>query len=170
MSARTRLIVFVAVFLLLYGGLQFATGLQRWFIDDLTVPLAAWAINTTGVSPVPVHANGSRLVASGGGLNVLQGCEGLDLLCLWIAAVSAGPFTWRARLLALTLGSAVVVALNQIRLVSLYQLYRQHRAWFDDAHGLWWPLALVVLVWALYSLWQRASGTPWVTTAQAATP
>ena len=90
MSARTRLTAFVLVFLLLYGVLQIAPDFQRWFINDLTVPLAAWAINTTGVSPVPGHANGSRLVAAGGGLNVLQGCEGLDLLCLWIAAVSAG--------------------------------------------------------------------------------
>jgi exosortase/archaeosortase family protein len=165
MSARTRLIVFVAVFLLLYGALQFASGFQRWFIDDLTVPLAAWAINTTGVSPVPVHANGSRLVASGGGLNVLQGCEGLDLLCLWIAAATAGPFTWRARLLALTLGTALVFALNQVRLVSLYHLYRSHRDWFGDAHGLWWPLALVGLVWALFALWQRGSGAPTATAA-----
>lgn len=160
MSARTRLVVFVAAFLLLYGALQIASGFQRWFINDLTVPMAAWVINISGVSPVAVHANGSRLVAPGGGLNVLQGCEGLDLLCLWIAAVIAGPFTWRARLLALTLGSALVVMLNQIRLVSLYQLFRLHRAWFDDAHGLWWPLALVALVWGLFALWQRASGAP----------
>jgi len=99
-------------------------------------------------------------VAPGGGLNVLQGCEGLDLLCLWLAAVAAGPFTWRGRLLGWTLGALLVFALNQVRLLSLFQLFRHQRDWFGDAHGLWWPLVLVGLVWSLYVLWQRGFGVP----------
>ena len=158
MSNRIRIAVFVAVFLLLYYGVQSAAGFQRWFINELTVPLAAWAINVLGLAPVTVVASGPRLVAAGGGLNVLQGCEGLDLLCLWIAAVCAGPFRPLPRLLALTLGTAIVFALNQARLLSLFHLYRTHRPWFGDAHGLWWPLALVMLIWALYLLWQRGFG------------
>lgn len=160
MSARTRLFIFVAVFLLWYGGVQMAPSFERWFIEGLTVPVAASAINALGLATETVTASGSRLVASGGGLNVLQGCEGLDVLGLWLAAAAAGPFTLRGRLLALTLGMLLVFALNQVRLLSLFHLYRAQRDWFGDAHGLWWPLVLVGLVWGMYALWQRAFGLP----------
>ena len=104
------------------------------------------------------QASAARLIASGGGLNVLQGCEGLDVLGLWLAAAAAGPFTLRGRLLAFTLGSLLVFGLNQVRLLSLFHLYRNQRDWFGDAHGLWWPLLLVALVWGLYAAWQRGFG------------
>lgn len=154
MTNRHRLLLFVAVFVLVYGLTRIGS-FQSWFIERLTVPLAAWVLAGTGHE---VSAAGPRLVAEGGGLNVLQGCEGLDLLALWIAAVCAGPFSWRRRLAALTLGTLIVFGFNQLRLFSLFHLYRSHRDWFGDAHGLWWPLALVALVWALYALWQRRSG------------
>lgn len=170
MSPRARLLTFVTVFVVLYAAVQSSAGFQHWFIGELTVPAAAWLINAIGLSDVPVVASGSRLVAPGGGLNVLQGCEGLDLLCLWIAAASAGPFTWRARLLAWTLGSMVVFAFNQVRLASLFHLYRTHRDWFGDAHGLWWPLVLVVAVWGLFLLWQRGLRFSRGPGAAAATP
>lgn len=157
MNARARLAMFVLVFVVLYVAVQASPAFQHAFIEGLTVPTAAWLINATGLAGMPVAAIGSRLVAAGGGLNVLQGCEGLDLLCLWLAATAAGPFGWRARLLAATLGSVLVFALNQLRLVSLFHLYRNHREWFGDAHGLWWPLLLVAAVWGLFALWQRAA-------------
>ena len=160
MSTRSRLVVFVAVFLAWYVGVGVLPGFSRWFIEGLTVPVAAWLINAVGLAAETVTASGSRLLASGGGLNVLQGCEGLDVLGLWLAAAAAGPFTLRGRLLAFTLGSVLVFALNQARLLSLFHLYRHQRDWFGDAHGLWWPLLLVALVWGLFAAWQRGFGVP----------
>ena len=156
-----RLLVFAATYVLLYVLVLQSPAFERVFIEGLTVPAAAWAINALGLSAEPVVASGSRLIAPGGNLNVLRGCEGLDLLGLWLAAVAAGTFTWRQRCLAWALGSAAVFMLNQLRLISLWQLYRTHRAWFGDAHGLWWPLALVAMVWTLYALWPRGlAATP----------
>ncbi|MEO8152736.1 MAG: exosortase/archaeosortase family protein [Rhizobacter sp.] len=158
MSTRNRLILFAVVFVLLYAAVHLVTGFERWFIDGLTVPTAAWAINTLGLSAETAVASGSRLVVPGGGLNVLQGCEGLDVLGLWLAATAASPLTARGKWLAWTVGTAIVFTLNQVRLLSLFHLYRAHRQWFGEAHSLWWPLALVALVWALFALWQRGFG------------
>lgn len=160
MNSRARLVVFVATFGLLYGLMRWAGGFERWFIEGLTVPTAVGLINLLGLAGEPVAASGSRIVAPGGGLNVLQGCEGLDVLGLWIAAVAAGPFTWRGRLLGWTLGTVVVFALNQVRLLSLFDLFRSHRPWFGDAHGLWWPLVLVAAVFLLFLGWQRLFPAP----------
>lgn len=155
MSTKLRLLLFAAVFVLLYVGVRLASGFERWFIEQLTVPSAVWLLNMSGWTTETVSAIGPRIAAPGGGLNVLQGCEGLDVLGLWIAAVAAGPFGWRGRLLGWTVGALMVFGLNQVRLLSLFAIYREHRAWFGDAHGLWWPLALVISVLLLYGLWQR---------------
>lgn len=159
MRPRSRLLVFVAVFCGWTALLQLAPGLQAAYIEHLTVPTAVWLINTFGDLPAPAVAAGARIVAPGGGINVLQGCEGLDVLGLWVAAVAAGALTWRGRWLGWTAGAAIVFALNLGRLLSLFSLFRHRRDWFGDAHGLWWPLALVALVFALFVLWQRWFGT-----------
>lgn len=158
MRPRTRLLVFVAVFCAWTAVLHVAGGLQAWYIERLTVPTAVWLINTLVELPAPASAAGARIVAPGGGINVLQGCEGLDVLGLWVAAVAAGALTWRGRWLGWTVGTALVFVFNQARLLSLFDLYRRQREWFGDAHGLWWPLALVALVFALFVLWQRWFG------------
>lgn len=160
MRSRTRLLVFVAVFCIWTALLQWTAGLQAWYIEHLTVPAAVWLINVFLELPAPALAAGARIVAPGGGINVLQGCEGLDVLGLWIAAVAAGALTWRGRWLGWSIGVAIVFALNLGRLISLFDLYRHRRDWFGDAHGLWWPLALVALVFALFVLWQRWFAAP----------
>jgi exosortase/archaeosortase family protein len=164
MSPRARLTVFALTFCGLYLLLQLAGGFERWFIESLTVPVAAWAVGLLGLADGPVQAIGSRIVTPGGGLNVLQGCEGLDVLGLWVAAVAAGPFSWRGRWLGWTLGTLLVFGLNQARLLSLFDLYRSNRDLFGDAHGLWWPLALVVAVFVMFMLWQRLFPGPAVDT------
>jgi exosortase/archaeosortase family protein len=154
----------LAWFAVLFGAwtlwVQSAGRWQTWYIEQLVVPTAVAWINLVGALPVPVVASGPRVVAEGGGLSVLQGCEGLDVLGLWLAAVAAAPLSWRGRLLGWTLGALIVFALNQLRLGSLLVLYREHRAWFGDAHGLWWPVLLVALVFGLFLLWQRWFSSP----------
>jgi exosortase/archaeosortase family protein len=148
-----RVLFFALAFALIYGATRQLPGFESWFIERLVVPAAAWTLN--GVGSVPVAAIGDRLSAADGGLVVRPGCEGLDLLLLWIAAITVSPFGWRAKLLGWTVGSGLVFGLNQLRLISLFTLYRHRPDWFGDAHGLWWPLLLVAAVFMLYLLWQR---------------
>lgn len=150
-----RLLGFIVCYGLLHLAMRVDEDFLRWYIEGLTVPVATGLINAFGDPAVPASAQGSRIVSPGGGLNVLQGCEGLDVMGLWLAAVCAGAFSWRGRWLGWTIGAALVFGFNQARLVSLYGLYRGRREWFGDAHGLWWPLALVLLVFLLYLAWQR---------------
>ena len=153
-SLRFRLVVFALSFGLIYAALQGAGVTARW-VEAFTVPSAVWAINLLQLAPQPASAAGHSIVAPGGGLNVLQGCEGWDMLSLWLAATTAGAFNWRGRLLAWTLGLGLVFTLNQLRLISLFWIWRERPAWFDAAHGLWWPLLLVLAVLVLYLAWSR---------------
>ncbi|KVW94767.1 hypothetical protein ABW22_11380 [Thiobacillus denitrificans] len=138
------LLVFLAVFF----ALQYAwergrdTAVEHVFIDELTVRPAAWIIDR--LWPVfQVHAEGHRLVAAAGRLNILNGCEGMETLFLLAAAFIAYPFAWRTRLFGLAAGALLVFALNQVRIVMLWHAFLHDRVWFGILHGTVLPVLLV---------------------------
>lgn len=145
----------IARFLLVFAGsfmvLQVAylqaegTRLERWLIDIGTVRAAAALIN--GLDPLAsVHADGPRLVSPAASLNVLRGCEGTELYFLWIAAVLAFPAPWLTRLGAMSGGLGAAWMLNQLRIVALFSVVRDHRPWFALFHGYVAPALLVLLL------------------------
>jgi len=163
-ARRRRPARMLAIFLAVFFALQYAwemsrgTWLERVVIDHATVAPAAWLID--GLWPgQEVRAVGHRLISPQGRLNVLNGCEGLETLFLLVAAVLAYPFTWRARLLGLLLGTLLVYVLNQVRLVWLWHAFQQDRALFGLLHGTVLPLVMVAIC-LLGFLWFVARHDP----------
>jgi exosortase/archaeosortase family protein len=154
-----RVAAFLALFVVLAGAYRALGGsaLERWVIEVWTVQPAAallgWIDPAAGV-----QAAGPRLAAPGGGLNVLRGCEGTDVLLLLAAAMIAAPLPWRWRAAGLVAGIAVVFVLNQARLVTLFYAHRADAGWFDLAHGLLLPLAMVAGAGLFYLAWLRRFG------------
>jgi exosortase family protein XrtM len=154
-SARPRIGAIVA-FLLLFFVLQslwgFARGsrIEHLVIDQATAGVAAQLINwlTPGVNAV---AEGSRVNAAGGGINILNGCEGTEVLFLLLPALWVAPLGWRRRLIGCLLGTVWVFALNQVRVVTLFYAHRSDMGLFDLLHGVVAPLVLIVLVTAFFA-------------------
>lgn len=136
------------------------TAIERAVIDSATVGSAVVVINA--VTPgVQASAVGSRIKAPGGGINVLNGCEGTEVLFLFVAAVMAYPFSGPARVTGLLGGTAFVFVANQARLLALFYSYQRDRALFNQLHGLVLPLVLIVatfalLIWLIHWDGQRA--------------
>lgn len=145
---------FLCIFFALHGAWQLAKGtvVERIWIDQATVKTAAFVINTLTPS-VGVSAQGSRLRAPGGGLNVLNGCEGTDVLFLMCAAFFAFPMGWRVRMIGLMLGTAFVFVLNQARVLTLFYVLRTDRAAFDLLHTTVAPIVLVATMAAYFYVW-----------------
>lgn len=156
-----RVIAFALAVALLQWGWNAARGtrLERIVIDDITVRSAARLINIL-TPPVSAHAHGATIRAAGGGLNVLNGCEGTEILFLLWAALAVAPMRARAKLSAALVGTVLVLALNQVRLVTLFYAARADRGWFDLLHGTAAPMLMVLAV-AMFFLaclaWSRPS-------------
>lgn len=150
----------VAVFLLLFGGAlalyrsPWGAPLERILIERFTVPVAAAVIDTMHPG-VGVRAEGSRLVAPGGGLNVRHGCEGSDLWLLLAAALAVAPLAWRWRLAGMLCGALWLFLLNQARIVALFHAYRYEPAAFATLHGLLAPLVMVAGAALAFAAWMR---------------
>lgn len=136
------------VFLLALLALQAAwsalrgSAAERAVIDQATVGTAVALVRRL-TPEVDAQARGARIQAPGGGINVLNGCEGTEVLFLLWAALLAAPLSWRWRLKGAVLGVVWVFALNQVRLLALFYSYRQDREVFNLLHGLVAPGVLV---------------------------
>jgi exosortase family protein XrtM len=145
---------FLAIFVALQAGWEAARGtwLERWWIHDLTVRTATVVINQLTPAAKAV-AEGSRIVAPGGGLNVLFGCEGTDVVFMLVAAFAVFPMSGRLRLWGMVCGLVWVFALNQLRIASLFYAFRTDKAWFDLLHNVAAPLVMVALTGGFFQLW-----------------
>jgi exosortase family protein XrtM len=157
------------VFVLVAGALQAlwsaarGSAVERVVIDGATVHTSVALIGWL-TPDVAVHGEGSRIRAPGGGINILNGCEGTEVLFLLVAAMLAYPASWRQRGLGLLAGTAAVFAFNQARLLVLFYGLRADRSLFSSLHGLVTPLVLVLCTVLFFIGWmawaQRAAMPP----------
>ena len=165
-----RVLAFAASFMALQALWEAArnTWIERLWVHDLTVRSATALINL--ITPqARATAEGTRIVAPGGGLNVMFGCEGTDVVFMLSAAFLVFAMPLRARLWGLATGLAWVLLLNQARILALFCAYRSDRALFELLHSTAAPLLMVVLTGLFFHLWLRRAAThsnrrPWTLT------
>ncbi len=149
-SLWQTLLGFILAFLALQGAWTACrdTWVERLVIHQATVRPAVAAIRllTPQVLARPVQA---AIEAPGGGLRILNGCEGTEIMFLLAAAFVAVPLSPRRWIPGLALGLTGIFLLNQARILILFYAFRADRALFDTLHTLVLPLLLVALV-ALY--------------------
>jgi exosortase/archaeosortase family protein len=131
----------------LHGG-----GIEYVVIHNMTVWPAVYLINlyTPAVQAVAVNFS---VQAAGGGLNILNGCEGMEALFLLCSAFAVAPMVWNTRALGLLIGIVFVFAINQARILLLFYAYRSDHALFDLLHASITPIAIVLLVSAYFYTW-----------------
>lgn len=153
-----RALLFAAVFGLLQWGWssQHDGALFDLWVEHLNVRSAVALIGALQPD-AGAYAEGVRIRAPGGGLNVLQGCDGAELLWLLTAAFVVAPLPWLWRLGGWLAGLLLVWLLNVGRIASLFFAWRADPHWFDWLHNYIGPLLLIALL-ALYVHWvmQRA--------------
>lgn len=154
MHFAARAALFLLIFALLMLGWNAMRGgvLERLVVHDATVRPAAWLANllTPGLH---ARAVDSSIRAPGGGLNILNGCEGVDALFLLVAAFVVAPLPARARFLGLLSGVALVYIINQARILLLFYVFRRDPALFATLHGTVTPIAMVLLIAAWFYMW-----------------
>jgi len=154
-----RVAFFVTLFFMLQTGWSALQGsaFERLVIDQATVKTAVLVADT--LSPgLGVRADGPRMAAPGGGINIINGCDGTDVLFLLTAAVLVAPVAWRWRLVGLLAGWPLVFVLNQVRVLALFYAFRHDRSTFDLLHGAVAPLVLILAVGVFFMLWLGRSG------------
>ena len=155
--SRTRVrqvLVFAGIFCLLQLTWQALgdTFVHRLIVDRATVGAAVLLVNTL-TPAVHALAAGTAVHAAGGGLNIVNGCEGTETWFLLCAAFAVAPLGWRARLTGWLCGSVLVFAVNQLRVLALFYTHRNDPELFNLLHALVGPIAVVLAVAYFFYLW-----------------
>jgi hypothetical protein len=113
--------LFLLVFAVLQVGFELSRGsaLEHTVIHDGTMRPAAALIRML-TPEIPAQAMMFSVKATGGGINIRNGCEGTEALVLLLAAFLVAPIAWRARLAGMALGVVAVFILNQLRVLALF--------------------------------------------------
>ena len=155
------ILYFLGSFLLLQWAYQAVldTPAYHFFIDTLTVRPSVDLIHLL-LPEDAVRAQGHRLLWSGGGLSVYNGCDGAEVMQLLLAAFVAVAGPWRQRLIGAAFGLLLIYALNQGRIVALYFAARHDRVWFELLHGLVGPLFIIALTTLFFAWWTGRDEIP----------
>jgi exosortase H (IPTLxxWG-CTERM-specific) len=90
-------------------------------------------------------------------VSVRRGCDAIEPAWFFCAAVLAFPAPWRRKWFPLIAGTAVVLALNLARIVSLFLIGRWWPRFFPMAHLELWPAAFIVTAVLLWLWWIRST-------------
>jgi len=151
---KARAVLFVAIFCIMQLGWQALGGtwVQRLVVDDVTVGSASALVNA--VTPeVHARAAGTAVHAPGGGLNIINGCDGTETWFLLCAAFAVVPLTTRARSIGLLLGTLVVFGVNELRILALFYANRSDPDLFNLLHAVLGPIAVILAVAGFFYGW-----------------
>ena len=159
--------------------MTFKTSLWRFYLFFASCCLFGFAIITNPAaepivakfSGVLVTASASAIAVCGGsvqvggeegtvlrhptrglGIEMKNGCNGINVTILLWSAMLAFPATWMQKAKGLLIGTAAIQSINLIRFISLYYLFQYSQPLFDFAHKYLWESlimldALVIFWW-----------------------
>ena len=176
MGSKKPVFVFVGTFVVLMGLFYALTFVDP--IEENVLP-ALMRVNTKASAMVlnffgeGAQADGTTLRSKRNSVNIAHGCDAIEPIALFVAAVIAFPAPWKTKLPGLLIGTLVLTALNIVRIISLFYIGIWKREWFDRMHEDVWQPAFIVLslfFWVVWALWATKPATGTGSRPPASTP
>ena len=92
---------------------------------------------------------------TGFAVSIEAGCNGVEATIVLIAAVIAFPASWKARMLAISLGFVAIQVLNIARIISLFYLGNWNMDFFSWIHLYLWPALIMLDVLIVFIVYLR---------------
>jgi exosortase H (IPTLxxWG-CTERM-specific) len=118
---------------------------------SLVAKSSGWALAAIGQD---VKMNGTQILSSRFAVDIQNGCNGLETVVIFVAAVLAFPASLRAKGAGLLLGVLAIQAVNLIRVVALFLTGAYLPRLFDSSHTVIWQtivIAFGVLLWMFWA-------------------
>ncbi|HEY3173504.1 MAG TPA: exosortase H [Thermoanaerobaculia bacterium] len=125
--------------------------------DAVIVPFTAAIASVSGriLNSLGERAEvvGTEIRSSSFGVNIENGCNGVETALLFGAAVLAFPASWKRRLLGLLAGFVAIQVLNLLRVITLFWIGLHRPALFNSSHTVIWQSVVVLFGVLLFLLW-----------------
>ncbi len=152
-----REVVFLILFVLLLAG-SFTLISVNWVNDHVVEPFTGAIARTSGavLNLLGQHVTMEGTIIRGPrfAVNIRNGCNGVEAMLIFLAAVLAFPAPWSWRLGGLVLGTLAIQLINLVRVVTLYLTGVYFPRIFDASHTVVWQSIVIlcgVLLWLLWA-------------------
>ena len=152
---RTQVLFLVKFFAVLIGAYL----LVAWnpVNDRAIVPFTAGIARVSGsllqMMGEEVRVAGTMITSSRFGVNINNGCNGVEAMLILLASIVAFPASMKARVVGLFLGAIVVQILNFIRIITLYLLGAYQPRLFDLFHTAVWQIVIILAAIGFFLVW-----------------
>jgi exosortase H (IPTLxxWG-CTERM-specific) len=158
-----REITFLVLFIVLLGGGFTLVSLNQ-VNDAVIVPFTAGIAKASGAVLDLIGQNvtmqGTVIRNAKFAVNIKNGCNGVEAMLIFLAAVLAFPAPWRSRLAGLTLGIVAIQIVNLIRVVALFLTGVYFPKLFDTSHTVIWQTVVILFGVLLWIFWANRFATP----------
>jgi exosortase H (IPTLxxWG-CTERM-specific) len=161
--------VFLVCLVVLFTG-ELLQPVQAHVIVPFTSSLAHVSVWLMRLFDNHVIAQNDSIIdaLSGGGIQIVAGCNGVEAVLILVSAVLAFPAPWKHKLAGIGLGFVAIQALNLVRIISLYYLQRWNHVWFDWFHLYLWQALIILDALVFWLVWLRWLPRPHAAPAPAA--
>jgi exosortase H (IPTLxxWG-CTERM-specific) len=104
---------------------------------------------------VVATANVIRDQASGFGIRIERGCNGVEALIILFAAIFAFPAPLKNKLIGFAVGFVAIQALNLVRIISLFYLGQWNQTAFEWFHLSLWQALIILDALVVWLVWLR---------------
>ena len=131
--------------------------MQRVAVLPWTAGIASASASLMTLVDPQVVASGKvlRSSATGFGVSIEAGCNGVEAALILIAAMLAYPAPWRHRVIGMLAGLAAVQALNIVRVISLFYVGQWSPRAFEWSHLYLWQALIMLDVLIVFLVWVR---------------
>ena len=158
LSVKRPVLRFVLVFVVLVGAFQLA--FYFWIspssvFEDylaLNARVSAWILAVFGQE---TRSAGTSLFSPQFSLEIRRGCDALQASSYFASAVIASPLAIRIgrRMFAVVAGTALLLVINVVRIVTLYVAGVYYPKYFDMMHVDVWQALFILMPLAFWFIW-----------------
>jgi len=149
-------LVFLACLLLLFTA-ELLQPVQDLVILPFTAGIAhvsVWLMRLFDHSVIS-QQNDILNAFTGGGIQIVAGCNGVEAVLILVSAVLAFPAPWKHKVLGILIGFIAIQALNLVRIISLYYLHQWNQVWFEWFHLYLWQALIILDALVFWLIWLR---------------
>jgi exosortase H (IPTLxxWG-CTERM-specific) len=104
---------------------------------------------------VVAYANAIKDQASGFGVRIERGCNGVEAMIILFAAIFAFPAPIKNKLMGFFVGFFAIQILNIVRIVSLFYLGQWNQVAFEWFHLYLWQALIIMDALVVWLIWLR---------------
>lgn len=154
---------FLALFVVILGG-GFTLLSLNAVNDHAVEPFTAGVARVSGfflrLMDSSVEMEGTVVRNPAFAVNIRNGCNGVETMIIFLAAVIAFPASWAARTIGLVLGILAIQVVNLVRVVALFLTGVHFPDFFDSSHTVVWQTVVILCGVLLWIFWANRFAVP----------